>query len=177
MKIIPSNNFTPGRVSPIKYGVIHTFQDADKESYHYIIERGGVVVQCVALKDTAWHCHESYIAIPVKDSNLDPMSVGIALIGEPTSKQYEVLSSLANDIESEVMKDSLGFIERWIGHNWISHVTDPEVFDWEIFNRERYRCKLINELTSTWKSVLSKEIEDSWSAGQYLRKGLWKIFH
>jgi N-acetyl-anhydromuramyl-L-alanine amidase AmpD len=139
MKKIPTNNFTPGRLSSVGTGVIHSIciddkNDIDsivaslvapgKESYHYVIDRTGEIYEMVSIDNIAWHCDSGMIWIPPVHNDINKQSIGVALVGSPkqdyTSKQYSALAYLASDIEGRVLSCGLGYIDHWIGHDWIA---------------------------------------------------------
>ena len=141
MKTIPQpvDNFTPGRLCQIDFGVIHSICLNEKcdinvimmelvkpgtESYHYVIGRSGTIYETVHIKDVAWHCKTGVSPKQEVLSNLNKSTVGIALVGSIndfyTSKQYESLAALVVEIESDVISNGLGFIGEWVGHDFVS---------------------------------------------------------
>lgn len=216
MKIIPHpvNIYTPGRASVIRLGVIHSIEldykipynktnyscdtilsrlkEGSFGSYHYLISRDGLIYSMVDVGNVAQHCRGGAIAIPDMIDDVDGCSIGIVLIGnskEPyTSKQYESLAWLSNEVETQVMAGALGYIEHWVGHDWVSglmhqkvmHTTrcsdDPgQSFDWAVFKTEHYRNLLVNELTPEWRNRLSVEIKRSLTIKECMRLILCRL--
>ena len=100
---IPSPNFKPGRTQPIKYIVIHHWDDPAKKpkiegvikhfkdrsievAAHYVVS-GNRVVQMVKETDTAWHA---------KDAN--PYTIGIEVDPNVPGSTYQTVARLVREI-------------------------------------------------------------------------------
>ena len=102
-------------------------------SAHFLIKRGGELIQFVSVDDRAWHAGTSEFQ---GHSNCNDFSVGIELEGNDhspfDSNQYDSLIALCQSLVS------FYDIAHWVGHSEIApgRKTDPgSGFDWPRFRR------------------------------------------
>lgn len=110
-----------------------------KVSAHYIVDKAGAIVQCVADERRAWHAGDSVFA-GRKDVN--SFSIGIELVNKGDGKdpypdqQYWALAELATWLQKTYRIP----LERIVGHRDIAvpkgRKTDPsDSFDWPRLRR------------------------------------------
>lgn len=125
-------DFFLGQLNVDAHPYFQTIADL-KVSAHFLIKRGGELIQLVSVDDRAWHAGASEFQ---GRSNCNDFSVGIELEGNDHStfepEQYDTLIALSQSLVS------LYDIQHWVGHSDISpgRKTDPGPgFDWLRFRR------------------------------------------
>ena len=107
----------------------------NKNSYHFIIGKDGMITQTVPLSRKAWHAGSSY---GPNGSDVNPTSIGISmdLLNDKQPVTDEMYTSILNLIlDLKIAVPSL----KWItGHQWISpgRKVDPYTFDFVKLIRE-----------------------------------------
>lgn len=115
-------------------GTISWFKNPEsKVSAHYIIGRGGRIVQMVKHKDKAWHAGKSSWK---GRTNVNKFSIGIELVGTKdsgfTEEQYDSTACICALIQNEY-----NHAFEYVGHSDIApgRKVDPgEHWDWNKFN-------------------------------------------
>ena len=148
-------------------GILELFKEqgaVHKFSCHYLIARDGQIYQMVNVPDTAWQAGKSVIACPEYETNINPSSIGIELVGMEndtfTPEQYLSCADLSLFLEELVVKQALGKIKKYVGHSEVSGELavrlgiksrktmkrDPGTFDWLTFYNEKARLKITEEV-------------------------------
>lgn len=116
-------------------------------SAHYVINRKGIVFQCVPEDKKAWHAGGSIMPFPDDRTSVNDFSIGIELLATEesgfTEPQYESLELLCCSIEKRWNR-----VMFYVGHDQIAgeraialglrtdRKPDPgPLFDWFRFNR------------------------------------------
>lgn len=95
---------------------------------HYIIDRGGTIIQLVEEKNIAYHAGVS--SLPNGETDVNRVSIGIEIIThideEPMEKQYDAVNDLLGDIKD---RHNIQYV---LGHDDIApnRKSDPWGFNW-----------------------------------------------
>jgi len=107
-----------------------TLLRAQKLSYHYIIGRGGNVVQCVDENDRAWHAG---FGILFGKGDLNDTSIGVSFVATHDSGFNDSQISSGVKLCREIVKDYEIPLNHVVGHShvdWKRKVDPGQNFPW-----------------------------------------------